>query len=103
MCQLPIFPGTLPLLHFSFPAAANIPGNLSSKAGRFCPGGYRIQGVGGDTMAGTAGFFPALQEPEAFTRPAWGANLQPTLNKHPQTWLESLQVLCVPSVIYINS
>ena len=54
-------------------------------------------------MAGTAGFFPALQEPEAFTRPARAANLQPTLNKHPQTWLESLQVLCVPFIVYINS
>lgn len=103
MCQLPIFPGTLPLLHFSFPAAANIPGNLSSKAGRFCPGVYRTRGVGGDAMVGTAGLFPALQEPEAFTSPARGASLQPTLNKHPQTWLESLQVLCVPFVIYINS
>lgn len=54
-------------------------------------------------MAGTAGLFPALQEPEAFTSPARGASLQPTLNKHPQTWLESLQVLCVPFVICINS
>ena len=103
MCQLPICPGTLPLLHFSFPAAANIPANLSSKAGRFCPCVYRTWGVGGDAMAGTAGFFPALQEPEAFTRPARAASLQPTLNKHPQTWLESLQVLCVPFIVYINS
>lgn len=110
MRQLPILPGLLPLLHFSFPAAANIPGNLSSKAGGFYPGVCRMRRVGGDNLAGIAGLFPALQEPEAFTRPAWGASLRPTLNKYFQPWLDSLQVICVQCfgvykalVIYITS
>lgn len=66
MHQLPILPGLLPLLHFSFPAAANNPGNLSGKAGGFYPGVCRTRHVGGDNLAGIAGLFPALQEPEAF-------------------------------------
>ena len=35
-------------------------------------------------MAGTAGLFSALQEPEAFTSPAPGASLQPTLKNTPK-------------------